>query len=103
MTSRTTTENTTLYVVNPDVSCREEGPDGALLFNPDTDEVLVVNVTGSLIWQALAEPRTPAQVVAALVEQCDNVPADQVAQDVNEFVERLLAKEFVSIYREAST
>jgi hypothetical protein len=95
MTSEMSANNTILY----DVSCREEGPDGALLFNPDTDEVLVVNVTGSLIWQALAEPRTPQQVVAALVEQCDNVPADQVAQDVNEFIEQLLAKEFVNIYQ----
>ena len=97
-----TAKDTALYVVNPDVSCREEGPDGALLFNPDTDDVLVVNVTGLLIWQALAEPRDRDKVVAALVEQCDNVHEDKVAQDVSEFMEQLIAKGFVGIYQGAT-
>ena len=79
-------KDTTLFIANPDVSCREEGPDGALLFNPDTDDVLVVNVTGLLIWQALLEPHSKEDVVDALARQCDNVPENQVAQDVNEFI-----------------
>jgi hypothetical protein len=97
------TQDMPLYIVNPDISCREEGPDGALLFNPDTDDVLVVNVTGLLIWQALAEPHNRGEVVAMIVEQCDNVPQDQVAQDVGEFVEQLIAKGFVGVYEKAIT
>ena len=92
-----TIDRQALYIANPDVSCREEGPDGALLFNPDTDQVLVINPTGLLIWRALARPRDLAQVVAALVEQCDHVPAGQVERDVDEFLEPLLAKGFVGI------
>ncbi len=88
----------TQYLANPDVSCREEGPDGALLFNPDTDQVVVVNVTGLLIWRAVTQPRAQDQIVAALVEQCDNVPPDQVAQDVNEFLQKLVNKGIVGIY-----
>ena len=95
-------QDETRYVVNPDVSCREEGPDGALLFNPDTDEVLVINVTGLLIWQALAEPRSREGIVDALVERCNNVPADQVAADVSEFLERMAAKGFVGVYQEGA-
>ena len=92
-------QDATLYVVNPDVSCREEGPDGALLFNPDTDQVLVVNVTGLLIWQALSEPRTRETTLEALVERCTNVPEDEVGQDVNDFIDELVAKGFIGIYR----
>lgn len=91
-------EDTTHYIVNPDVSCREEGPDGALLFNPDTDQVLIINPTGLLIWQALAQPRTLAEVVAWLEERCENVPAGQVGADVREFVETMVAKGFIGIY-----
>lgn len=94
--------NQALYIVNPDVSCREEGPDGALLFDPDTDEVLVINVTGLLIWQALVEPRSREDLVGVLVERCNNVPADQVAADVSEFLERMIAKGFVGIYQEGA-
>ncbi len=86
------------YIVNPDVSCREEGPDGALLFNPDTDQVLVINPTGLLIWRVLEQPRTLEEIVAALVEQCDNVPPDQVGPDVREFVDTMVDKGFVGIH-----
>ena len=86
------------YVVNPDVSCREEGPDGALLFNPDTDQVLVINPTGLVIWRVLEQPRTLEEVVAALVARCDNVPADQVGPDTRDFVAELVGKGFIGIY-----
>lgn len=87
------------YVVNPDVSCREEGPDGALLFNPDTDAVLVINVTGLLIWQALAEPATEAEVVDALRTRCDGVPEDEIEEDVRAFVQQLVERGFVGLDR----
>lgn len=92
------TQDLTRYIANPDVSCREEGPDGALLFNPDTDQVVVVNPTGLLIWQTLAEPRTQNEVATALVERCDNAPEGQVLQDVGEFLERMVTKGFVGVY-----
>ncbi len=91
----------TLYLANPDVSCREEGPDGALLFNPDTDAVLVINITGLLIWETLRKPCDKAAVVAALLERCNNVPVDSVAADVDEFMEQLIARGFVGVYEGA--
>ena len=90
------------YIVNPDVSCREEGPDGALLFNPDTDQVVVVNTTGLLIWQALSEPRTEREIVRFIEERCQGVPTDEVTQDVREFVAELTDKGFVGIYQGAT-
>ena len=95
-----TTQDTPLYIANSDVSCREEGPDGALLFNPDTDDVLVINVTGLLIWQALTEPLGQDDIVNALIEQCNNVPEDQIAQDVSEFIEQLIGRGFMDISQE---
>ena len=83
------------YLVNPDVSCREEGPDGALLFNPDTDAMLVINPTGLLIWQALDRPRTRDEIVAHLLEACEDVPTDQVAADVDEFIQTLQPGGFI--------
>lgn len=92
-------EESTLYMINPDVSCREEGPDGALLFNPDTDDVLVINITGLIIWDALRKPGTREKAIAAILERCANVPEDAVAQDVDEFVEQLLQRGFVGVYQ----
>lgn len=78
------------YVVNPDVSCREEGPEGALLFNPDTDDMMVINPTGLAIWQALSQPRTQDEIVMHLLEACYDVPDQQVIADVNEFLTEVL-------------
>ena len=83
------------YLANPDVSCREEGPEGALLFNPDTDAMLVVNPTGLLIWQTLGQPRGQDEIVAHLLEACEDVPTDQVAADVDEFIQTLQPGGFI--------
>lgn len=85
----------TQYLANPDVSCREEGPDGALLFNPDTDAVLVINPTGLVIWQALEQARTKDDIITNLMERCEDVPSDQAATDVNEFIEILESGGFI--------
>jgi hypothetical protein len=90
------------YLANPDVSCREEGQDGALLFNPDTDGMMVVNPTGLLIWQTLKEPRSPQEIIRHLLDACEGVPTDQVGGDVEEFLEVLLPGGFVGEVMEAS-
>ena len=81
-------------MANPDVSCRHE-PDGALFFNPDTGAVLATNSVGHLIWQALAQPRTPEEIAAHLMEICTVVPADQVAADVETFLQSLQPRGFI--------
>jgi hypothetical protein len=47
--ARQTVKNS--LVRNPDVVLREEDPDGALLFNPDTNQIRVINTTGLFIWK----------------------------------------------------
>jgi hypothetical protein len=78
------------FQANPDVGCREEGPDGALLFNADTDATLVINPTGLLIWRALGRARTQDEIVANLLALCDDVPLEQVSADVDEFLTKVL-------------
>jgi hypothetical protein len=90
------------YLANPDVSCREEGPEGALLFNPDTDGMMVINPTGLLIWQELSRPRTQDQIVSRLAEACDGVPDAEVEDDVAEFLQTLLPGGFVGEVLEGS-
>ena len=91
-----TTEDATLYIANPDVSCREEGPgEGAILFNPDSDAILVINPVGLLIWQALEQPHTQKEMVAYLLENCEDVPTEQVAADVEAFLQTMQPGGFI--------
>lgn len=84
------------YLANPDVSCREEGPgEGAILFNPDTDAILVINPTGLLLWRTLEQPRTQDQLATHLLDNCEGVPAGKVAGDVLVFLETLRPGGFI--------
>jgi hypothetical protein len=91
-----TTSVTTCFLRNPDVVLREEDPDeGALLFNPDTNQVKVINTTGLFIWQQCGVARTLDEIIAEVQKGFDEVPLEQVAQDVQEFVDGMSASGFI--------
>ena len=85
----------TKYSINPDISCRIEENDGALLFNPETDAVNVINPIGLAIWQSLEYPKCKKEIIEYLLDTCEDVPEDQVAQDVNDFIDKLQAAGFI--------
>ena len=85
------------YAVNPAVSLREE-LDGALLYNPDTDDVLLINETGRLIWDAIALPQTVEEIAAHLKANTEG--AVNVQEDVEAFIESLLP-DFAVVYDES--
>lgn len=84
-----------IYLQNPDVNVADEDQDGALLFNPDTDQVQLINDTGLFIWKLCAQGHTTDQIVAAIKAEFDGVPDDQVKADVRAFVEPMLKAGFL--------
>ncbi len=88
-------ENTKL-MANPDVSCRVEDEDGAILFNPDTDSTQIINPIGLDIWRALERhPKTLSDVVSHIKNLYNDAPSDQVSKDVEEFIMNLHTKGFI--------
>ena len=77
------------YQVNPVVSFGDE-EDGAVLYNPDTDQTSIVNVSGRELWTFLATPHTEREIVEHLIQEYSNVTMDQAAADVKQFIETLL-------------
>jgi hypothetical protein len=91
-----TTSDAARFLRNPDVVLREEDPDeGALLFNPDTNQVKVINSTGLFIWQQCGVARTLDEIIAEVQKGFDEVPSGQVAGDVQEFVDGMVATGFI--------
>jgi len=83
-------------VANPVVSCRTEGDDGALLFNADTDNTLLINPTGIMVWDFLNEPRTVEEIVEYISRSYSNSPDHaSVRKDIETFVTDL-APDFIS-------
>ncbi|CAG0946989.1 hypothetical protein ANRL1_03525 [Anaerolineae bacterium] len=96
------TMSDTFYMRNPDVNLREEDEDGALLFNPDSDRVQLLNSTGLHIWKFCAEKHTLDEIVAALKENFEDIPADAVAADVEEFVNQMVDSGFIGVVEQST-
>ena len=80
--------DTVRYVANREVSRRDE-EGGTLLYDPDADEVTIVNATGVELWDALAEPRTVDELAARLVEVFSGVDLETATTDVRAFLEEI--------------
>ena len=80
------------YLANHEVSLRDEGDDGALLFNPDTNGLLVINPTGRTIWQFLSAAHTRDEIAAYLVDFYQGVTLEQALQDSDAFLQALGAE-----------
>jgi hypothetical protein len=82
---------TSRYVKNPDIVVREESQDGGLLFNPDTNEIKLLNATGLFIWELCDGEREIDAIVAALQDAFDGLPDDEIADQVQAFLEEMEA------------
>lgn len=63
-----------------------------MLIAPAGEEVIVLNATGSAVWDALADPagRDSAALVALLAAAFPSVATDVLAADVDSFLTDLL-------------
>lgn len=86
-----------MLVRNPDVILREEDPDGALLFNPDTNQIRVINPTGLFIWKQCDGKKDLPAIVVALKEAFEGVPEKEVAGEVKAFVDDMRANGFLGV------
>ena len=82
-------ETDPVYLANPDVSCRIEDDDGAILYCADTAATQIINPIGLEIWETLSSPHTTDELVKHLMTVCEGAPEDGIRNDVDEFVSKL--------------
>jgi hypothetical protein len=85
------------YLRNPDVVLREEDEDGGLLFNPDTNQVKVINQTGLFIWQLCDGLYGLDEIVQSLHQTFEDVPTNAVCQDVQEFLDDMSQTGYIGL------
>lgn len=90
-------EDKSVYLANPDVSCRIEDDDGAILYCADTNVAQIINPIGLEIWETLSAPNSKNDLIEHLKKVCDGIPEDDVHKDVDEFIARLQQGAFVGV------
>ena len=84
-----------MFLCNPDVVLREEDEDGGLLFNPDTNQVKVINSTGLFIWKQCSQKKTLQSIVENIQKSFDEVPEAMVAEDAEAFLSEMIGTGFI--------
>lgn len=83
------------FCCNPDVVLREEDEDNGLLFNPDTNQVKIVNSTGLFIWKQFGAVNLADAVAEAVTQNFEEAPPDVVRADLKEFLEEMVRTGFI--------
>jgi hypothetical protein len=82
-------------VVNPELRSRVS-PEGAMILDISSDEIITLNNVGGYIWERLQEGKTVDQIIGDVVTKTGHDPV-VVGQDVREFVEQIAARHLVSL------
>ena len=69
-----------------------------MLYNPDTDETSMVNLTGRELWFFLQTARTAEEIAGHLVQNYRNVSIVQAAEDAQQFIESLVPDFLLEIH-----
>jgi len=92
-----TDEKLIRYIRNPDVVLREEDDDGALLFNPDTNQIKVINPTGLFIWNQCDGSRNVKVIGKGMVDNFDGAQEDKVNSEIEDFLKEMVIEGFIGV------
>jgi hypothetical protein len=92
----------TRFIRNPDVVLHEEDPDGALIYNPDADQIKVLNQTGYFVWQLCDGSHDMQSLVSGVRDSFDDVPDDNVSGQIEDFVNEMVGTGFIGTVEEGA-
>jgi hypothetical protein len=75
--------------INPFAVMQEEFDHTGIVFNPDNDQVMMLNRSGVELWRAFEKGCSIEAAVELLVEKFESVTPEQARQDVEVFVRQL--------------
>lgn len=81
-------------IANPVAVLREEFDDWAVLFNPDTADVVGISPVGVMIWKLMDGSHTVSDIATSLTVRFSDVPAT-AEEDVISFIEDLNGRGFI--------
>lgn len=84
------------FIANPDLVLREEEDNTALLFDPETGAVRVLNATAVAIWNLLDGSRDLTALLASLHDEFDEMDAEADAQ-VKKLLDELLSSGAIGV------
>lgn len=82
-----------VFKQNKEVIFRQE-EDEAILFNPETSDIVVINSTGCFIWSKCNSKNTKEDIVNSMLGEFDTT-TEKAKGDLEQFLSELEKKNFV--------
>jgi SynChlorMet cassette protein ScmD len=82
------------YIAGSDVVLREEMDNWALLFDPNSGQVVGINPVGIAIWKMLDGQHNLQEIARVLESTFDNVPGS-MHEELSEFCSNLIERGFI--------
>jgi hypothetical protein len=82
------------YLRSPHVEGSEVG-ERAVLYHRQSGKAVVLNPTGSWVWQLLTRSHTPQVLAEQLQAKCPALTGEQAVSDVSTFLEELFQHDMV--------
>lgn len=82
-----------VFKKNKEVIFRQEG-DEAILFNPETSDIVVINSTGCFIWSLCDGKNTKKEIIAKMLDEFE-VNTEKAEQDLDKFLTNLESTGFI--------
>lgn len=82
-----------VFKQNKEVIFRQE-EDEAILFNPETSDIVVINSTGCYIWELLNNKLTKEEILTKLMDRFETTPK-QAERDLDKFITDLKNGNFI--------
>ena len=79
----------TIIKINPDTVFRDDFKEGAIVYDPQNENVYHLNQVGMLIWKSLDGKNSLADVLSIVRERCTAVP-DNYEHLVKEHIRNLI-------------
>ena len=76
------------YILNPKIVFREEEEE-SLLYDPDTGRVRILNETGTLIYELLAQKLNREKIIDSIISEYDDMNRQDLEKDFDEFTAQM--------------
>lgn len=76
------------YILNPKIVFREEEEE-SLLYDPDTGRVRILNETGTLIYELLAQKLNREKIIDSIISEYDDMNRQYLEKDFDEFTAQM--------------
>ncbi len=83
------------YVIDKSINCREEAPEGAILYHVERDVFQVINPTGLVIWNLVSLGMSISGIAEEMVREFDEIPIEELLKDIEEFIQSLVKVDFI--------